>query len=161
MRALIAVLSSWKWGNKLRTGAIVRSMMAIAFVLGIAGIGAASPAVAGIPSCTNYVDQEKWGKVTVDLRPGGRGWGLSVWWIVDPPDARPGSYQVTHLVNNRAIMFDTPTKDDAYHTFLYQSVNGRTYWNYGDHYKLQGTHWSTSQKSSYVAVMNECVITTR
>ncbi len=127
----------------------------------VASLSVAAPANAALPSCLNYEHQEKWGKVNVDLRPSPSGaFGtLTVWWRVEPPSARPGRYDWTHFVNGRSVRGpEWAVKDDAVHTVLRQTEDGKVNWNFGDTYKFQGIHYAPAEKQTYVAAVNECVI---
>lgn len=149
--------------NMIRTNSarlvLVAGLLATPFL-------AAAPAQAAIPSCNNYENQEQWGKVNVDLRPGATGnfTTLTIWWRVDPITARPGRYDTTHFVNGKPVRTNAVKiafKDDAFHTVLRETEDGKTNWKLGDTYKFQGYHFSESEKKLYVAAVNECRITAR
>lgn len=128
-------------------------------------ISPAAHAGVGPPPCINYKHQEQWGSVYVDLRfdPNtGQNTTLSIWWIVDPPTARAGTYDWTHLINDKPLRGpEFAVKDDALHTVVRQFENGKRNWNFYDTYALRASHFSPAERATYLAINNKCTIVPR
>jgi hypothetical protein len=82
---------------------------------------------------------------------------LTIFWFINDVPARPGIYNWSHLVNGRSLTPRIDIKDDNLHT-IFRAIEG---WHFGDTYKFQGTHYSPATKTTYVAAVNECLITPR
>jgi hypothetical protein len=139
---------------------VVRAIVVIAAVLGIlmatAGTGFAQPP----PPCINYVHHEEAGRVEVDLRfdpKVGQYSTLTIFWFINDIPARPGIYNWSHVANGRSLTPRIDIKDDNFHT-AFRAVDG---WHFGDTYRFQGTHYSAATRTTYIAAVNECLITPR
>ncbi|WP_300007997.1 hypothetical protein [Pseudonocardia sp.] len=119
------------------------------------GVAAAQP-----PPCINYVHTEEAGRVEVDLRldpATGNFSTLTIFWFINDAGAQPGIYNWSHVVNGVSQTPRIDIKDDNFHT-AFRAVDG---WYFGDTYRLQATHYSNATNTTYVAAVNECVITPR
>jgi hypothetical protein len=147
-------------GYNVRCRSAARANVVIAIVLGIlmttTGTGFAQPR----PPCINYVHHEEAGRVEVDLRfdPAvGQYSTLTIFWFINDVSARPGIYNWSHFVNGRSLTPHIDIKDDNFHT-AFRAIEG---WYFGDTYRFQGTHYSAATNTTYVAAVNECLITPR
>ena len=112
------------------------------------------------PPCINYVHREPGGRVEVDLRLDprtGTFTSLVVFWFLNDPGVAPGFYNWSHIVNGRSLTPRLDIKDDNFHT-TFRSQEG---WFFGDTYKFQATHYSPVTRTTYISVVNECLITPR
>ncbi|MGH3885579.1 MAG: hypothetical protein ACRDSZ_03245 [Pseudonocardiaceae bacterium] len=112
--------------------------------------------------CINYVHQEEAGRVEVDLRPdpanGGQFTTLTIFWFINDPVGRPGTYFWSHFLNNQPTGGNHfEVKDDNLHT-IFRMRDG---WKFGDVYKFQATHYAPQNHTTYISVVNECTITPR
>jgi hypothetical protein len=136
--------------------ATVVTALVVGLLLATAGTGSAQPP----PPCINYVHHEEAGRVEVDLRPDpdtGTYSTLTVFWFINDVEARPGIYHWTHIVNGKPGSLHVELKDDNVHT----AFKAREGWFFGDTYKFQATHYSPATQTTYVAAVNECLITPR
>jgi hypothetical protein len=133
----------------------VVAALVVGLLMTTAGTGFAQPP----PPCINYVHREEAGRVEVDLRLSKDGtWSsLAVFWFINDAGAAPGFYNWSHLVNGRSLTPQIIWKDDNFHT----TFHARDGWYFGDTYKFQATHYSPATKTTYVAAVNECLITPR
>jgi hypothetical protein len=112
------------------------------------------------PPCINYVHHEEAGRVEVDLRfdpATGTYSTLTIFWFINDVAGRPGIYNWSHLVDGRSRTPRLDIKDDNFHT-AFRSIDG---WYFGDTYKFQGTHYSNTTRTTYIAAVNEFLITPR
>lgn len=116
---------------------------------------------APVPPCIGYRHVEEGGHIDIDLRfdpKTGRYSTLTIFLFVDDPGAAPGTYYWTHILNGQP--WGSPRfelKDNNFHTVFRQEEG----WTFGDHYKFQATHYSPATQKSYIAAVNECIITPR
>lgn len=82
---------------------------------------------------------------------------LTIFWFINDVAGRPGIYNWSHLVNGRSYKPRFDIKDDNFHT-AFRVIDG---WHFGDTYKFQGTHYSNATRTTYIAAVNECLITPR
>jgi hypothetical protein len=128
---------------------------AVGLLLVTTGTSVAQP-----PPCINYVRTEESGRVEIDLRQDpatGTFSTLTIFWFINDPVARPGTYNWTHVLNGIPQGNHLEIKDDNLHT-VYRVTEG---WHFGDIYKFQAAHFSPATNTQYLAVNNECVITPR
>jgi hypothetical protein len=149
------------WGRSRRLRRhVVTSPLTLLIFLVTAGPAQAAP----VPPCINYTHAEEGGHIYVDLRfdPNtGHYTTLTIFLFVNDPGAAPGTYYWNHVLNGRPGPghFELD-KDDNFHTILRMN-DPVDHWAFGDHYKMQATHYSPVTRKSYVAAYNECVITPR
>lgn len=130
----------------------------VAFALVTSGaVAEAAP----VPPCINYTHAEEGGHIYIDLRfdtKTGHYTTLTIFLFINDPGAAPGTYYWNHILNGRPLQphFELD-KDDNFHTVFAM----REGWAFGDHYKMQATHYSPVTQKSYVSAVNECVITPR